>query len=86
MKQLGSIRSAFNELFISFIYRTDLSIDSKAVNENITINSSSVPKSPQLLPLKSDHFKKEERLHNIEERHPNKPLMAAFAFSSDNSI
>ena len=85
VKQLGSIRSAFNELFISFIYRTDLSIDSKEVNENNAIKSSSVPKSPQLLPLKSDHFKKEDRLHNIEERHPNKPLMAAFSFPSDNS-
>ena len=84
-KQLGSIKSAFNELFISFIYRTDLSIDSKSVNENISINTHSLPKSPQLLPLKSDHFKREERLQTIQERQLNNPLMAAFAFPSEES-
>ena len=83
IKNLGSIRSSFNEIFVSFIYRTDLRIDSKTANENITTN---LPKSPQLLPVKNDHFKKEERLKTIEERDPSKPLMAAFAIPSDNSI
>ncbi|CAG2159782.1 unnamed protein product [Oppiella nova] len=84
-KQLGSIRSAFNELFVSFIYRTDLTIGSKTFNDNITTNITSIPKSPQLLPLKSDHFKKEERLKTIEERDPSKPLMAAFATTDNNA-
>ena len=82
LKNLGSIRSAFNELFISFLYRTDLTIDSKAVNDTINTNIN-VPKSPQLLPLKNDHFKKEERPN--EERRLNKPLMAAFAFQKETS-
>lgn len=85
LKNLGSIRSAFNELFISFIYRTDLTIDSKAVNEALNANITSVPKSPQLLPLKKDHFKKEERHTTNEERRLDKPLMAAFAFQNETS-
>ncbi|CAG2101170.1 unnamed protein product [Medioppia subpectinata] len=84
-KHLGSIRSDSNELFVSFIYRTDLTIDSKTFNENITTNVTPIPKSPQLLPLKNDHFKKEERLKTIEERDPSKPLVAAFAVQTDNN-
>jgi len=62
-----------------------LTIGSKTFNDNITTNITSIPKSPQLLPLKSDHFKKEERLKTIEERDPSKPLMAAFATTDNNA-
>jgi autophagy-related protein 13 len=87
LKQLGSIKSAFNELFVSFIYRTDMTINSKTVSDNNTnTTTTSIPKSPQLMPLKSDHFKREERLKNIEDRDPSKPLMAAFAVASNTSI
>lgn len=77
--KLGSIKSAYNELQISFAYRTDMTLGCKNVQQN---NPVSLPKSPQLMPVKKDHFKSEDRSRRIEQqRDPHKPLMGAFATS-----
>ncbi|XP_054159265.1 autophagy-related protein 13 homolog [Oppia nitens] len=86
LKPLGSIKSAFNELSVSFIYRTDLSFDPKISNENITPNIATVPKSPQLLPVKNDHFQKEEKLKTHEVKDQTKPLTPAFASDTQTEI
>lgn len=80
--KLGAIKSLCNELNISFAYRTDMTLDGSKISED----KNTIPRSPQLLPLKNDHFTREERRKKLEEqRDVNKPLRAAFATVSSKT-
>lgn len=70
--KLGSIKTPVNVLSVSFIYRTNMT----------TMKSkSSPPKSPQLLPVKIDHFTTDNCANIRDDRQLNTPLAAAFASS-----
>lgn len=73
--KLGSIICDTNTLSASFCYRKDMTPCSKS---NLEID-----KSPQLLPVKNDHFQKDNSSHRMTEkvRDSNSPLIAAFASS-----
>lgn len=92
VKHLGTIQCSCNELTVSFIYRNNMNIAcdsaSEIVNMAMLRNSVSTRTINDLLllPVKEDHFKKEEVDYKFDVTDIFKPLNPAFASDKVSSV
>lgn len=87
LKHLGTIRSFYNELSISLIYRTSMNMNSDSKISAMSKNEKYIcDKNDLLLSVKDDHFKPESNENVLDVKEIFKPLNPAFAGATKRNV